>query len=99
MARFDVYENPDGLGYLMTVQAGILDHLNTRMVVPLMPISESPQPARILNPIFTISGEETMMATQFMAAVPTAVLRSQIVNLEPEHQSIVTAIDFLLQGF
>jgi len=99
MARFDVYNNPDGTGYLLTVQAGILDHLNTQVVAPLMLASEAPQPARILNPVFTVSGDEVILATQFMAAVPTSVLRSQVTNLENEHQNIVAAIDFLLQGF
>ena len=34
MARFSVYRNPNAAGYLLNVQANILDHLNTRMVVP-----------------------------------------------------------------
>jgi len=52
MARFDVYDSPDGAGYLLDVQADILDILNTRVVVPLMPISAAPSPAKHLNPIF-----------------------------------------------
>ena len=37
MARFDVYASPDGSGCLLDVQADLLDSLNTRVVVPLMP--------------------------------------------------------------
>jgi toxin CcdB len=41
MARFDVYENPDGPGSLLDVQAELLDPLNTRVVVPLTPLALS----------------------------------------------------------
>ncbi|MBS1183360.1 MAG: plasmid maintenance protein CcdB, partial [Proteobacteria bacterium] len=37
MARFDVFPNPGGSGYLLDVQADLLDGLNTRIVVPLLP--------------------------------------------------------------
>lgn len=39
MARFDVYASPDSAGYLLDVQADLLESLNTRIVVPLMPVS------------------------------------------------------------
>ncbi len=73
MARFDVYANPDGGGYLLDLQADILSSLNTRMVAPLMTIKEAPTPAKRLNPTFQIDDETVVMATQFMAAVPAGV--------------------------
>ena len=33
MARFDVYRNSAGEGFLLEVQADLLSHLNTRVVV------------------------------------------------------------------
>ncbi|MGF1548588.1 MAG: CcdB family protein [Thiotrichales bacterium] len=48
--RFEVFVNPDGGGYLLNIQAGLLQHLNTRVVVPLMPVANAPLPAKILNP-------------------------------------------------
>ncbi|ABC24346.1 CcdB family protein [Rhodospirillum rubrum] len=39
MARFDVYANPDGMGGLLNIQADLLRHLNTRVVVPLLPLA------------------------------------------------------------
>lgn len=45
MARFDIYENPACPGYLLDVQADLLDGLNTRMVVPLLPMEAAPRPA------------------------------------------------------
>ena len=99
MARFDVYKNPDGAGYLLDIQADLLSHLNSRVVVPLMPLSAAPVPARGLNPIFRIAGKDLAMVTQFMAAVPTAVLRTAVTNLEGQRNEIVAAIDLLMQGF
>ncbi|MBB5022252.1 CcdB family protein [Desulfurispira natronophila] len=99
MARFDVYQNPHGSGYLLDIQADLLTGLNTRTVVPLMPKLHAPQPAQILNPEFVISGEVHVMVTQFMAAVPTTILANPVVNLRTEHERIVAAIDFLMQGF
>ncbi|MFH7321481.1 CcdB family protein [Desulfurivibrio sp. D14AmB] len=99
MARFDVYQNPDGEGYLLDVQADLLRGLSTRVVVPLLPVSMAPQPAKILNPCFTITGESQIMATQFMAAVPVSILRAPITSLQAKRDEIVAAVDFLMQGF
>jgi len=99
MARFDVYRNPDGEGYLLDIQASLLDHLNTRVVVPLLPLPSAPSPARTLNPIFDISDEQLVMVTQFMAAIPTSMLRTNVTNLEDQHTMIVSAIELLMQGF
>ncbi len=99
MARFDVYENSDGEGYLLDVQADLLNHLNTRIVVPLLPVEIAPKPAKTLNPCFEIAGENLVMATQFMAAIPTNILPNPLINLHWRHDEIIAAIDFLMQGF
>ena len=99
MARFDVFANPDGAGYLLVVQSGILDHLNTRVVVPLMPQSQAPLPARTLNPVFAIGADSVVMVTQFMAAVPGGMLKNPVTTLENHRDDIVAAIDLLMQGF
>ncbi len=98
MARFTIYSNP-GVGYLMDVQADMLSHLNTRMVVPLLPLSEAPKPAKTLNPQFVIAGSPYSMVTQYMAAVPSNTLKDAVLNAQDRHDEIVTALDLLLQGF
>lgn len=65
------------------MQADLLNDLNTRMVVPLLPDKVAPIPARILNPCFVINGEKQVMSTQFMAAVPAGILHGWVTNLEP----------------
>jgi toxin CcdB len=99
MARFDVYRNPDGTGYLLDIQANLLSHLNTRVVVPLLPPDEAPRPAQRLNPRFRIGTDVVIMATQFLAAVPSSMLKAPAGTLSDRHDDIVSAVDFLMQGF
>ncbi len=98
MARFSVYPNLEGDGYLLDVQADIMRHLNTRVVVPLMPLGKAPKPATRLNPQFVIKDIEHTMVTQYLAAVPISVLKSETLNLADRRDDIVNAIDLLLQG-
>lgn len=99
MARFALYRNPGSDGYLLDVQADLLEHLNTRMVVPLLPLAVAPKPAATLNPVFNVGGASLVMATQFMAAVPSALLKQAEGNLAQNRSEIVAALDLLLQGF
>jgi toxin CcdB len=77
----------------------MMSHLNTRVVVPLLPLAEAPKPAKTLNPQFVIDGTAYSMVTQYMAAVPSKVLKGAILSAEDRHDEIVAALDLLLQGF
>ncbi|NYT59586.1 CcdB family protein [Alcaligenaceae bacterium] len=99
MSRYDVYANPSGLGYFLNVQAGIMQPFNTRVVVPLLLLSEAPKPAKTLNPLFDIDGVQHVMVTQYMAAVPANELKSAAFSLQHRHDEIVAAVDFLFHGF
>lgn len=99
MSRYDAYPNPSGSGYLLDIQADILQPLNTRVVVPLLALIEAPKPAKTLNPVFDIDGEPHAMVTQYIAAVPGRELQNPVCNLQQQHDEIVAAIDFLFHGF
>lgn len=99
MARFDVCKNPAGTGCLLDIQADLLSHLNTRVVVPLLPLALAPRPARTLNPCFEILGETLVMTTQFMAAVPANMMLAPVASLTLQRDEIIAAIDFMMQGF
>jgi len=73
-------------------------HLNTRVVVPLIPFGTAPKAATRLNPLFVLNDVEHSMVTQFMAAVPASVLKREIANVSDRRDEIVNAIDLLLQG-
>ncbi len=99
MAKYDVYPNPDGRGYLLDIQADLLEALNTCVVVPLMPMGDAPIPAKRLNPVFEVGGEEVVMVTQFLSAVPRSVLRGPEGSLKAQFAEITDAVDMLVQGF
>lgn len=99
MARFDIFKHEGGSGYLLDVQSDLLSGLNTRVVVPLLPKSAAPSPAQRLNPMFEFEGQQLMMATQFMAAVPEGVLRVGIGSLAEQRHEIAAALDMLFLGF
>jgi toxin CcdB len=98
VARFHVYLSTEGGGHLLDVQANLLDHLNTRIVVPLLRLDAAPKPAKLLNPIFEIEGVSYMMATQFMAAVPLRLLGEDVASLLDDASTVVNALDCLFQG-
>ncbi len=99
MAKYDVYAVASVAGRVLDVQADILEPLNTRVVVPLMPVASAPKPARRLNPIFEIEGERFVMVTQFASAVSLADLGKPVANLETDVEEITGALDMLFQGF
>lgn len=100
MARFDVHTRPGGAaGYVLDVQADVLSGLNTRIVVPLLPLSEAPVPAKRLNPVFEIGTEPHVMVTQFLAALPRSLLGQPVTNLDDRHTEVMAALDMVLIGF
>ena len=99
MAKYDVYANPTGQGFVLDVQTDLLSDLNTRVVVPLLPQATAPKPATRLNPTFEINGNAFVMVTQFMAAVPLGVLSKPVGSLEGQFDQIKSAVDMLMQGF
>jgi toxin CcdB len=98
MARYDFYLNPEG-GYLLDVQANLISHLNTRVVIPLLPRNTAPKPAGRLNPVFQIKGKALVMATQFLAAISRDELKEKIGSLAHRDVEIGDALDMLFVGF
>lgn len=99
MPQYDIYPNPSGAGYLLDVQIDLLSGLNTRIVVPVLPATVAPTPARRLNPVFMIEGVVFIMVTQFLSAVPQSLLKASTASLTQEAEAITAAIDMLTQGF
>jgi toxin CcdB len=100
MARLDVHPMPGARrgGYVVDVQARLLDHLATRAVVPLLPLSDAPPPIKDLNPVFDIDGTPHVLLTQAIASVPVRELRGALASLDPEHDRITRALDVLFLG-
>lgn len=99
MARLDVHARRDGgVGWLLDVQADLLSGLNTRLVVPLLPLPDAPAPAARLNPVFDVAGERMALVTQFAAAVHIRELGPVIASLEDAHEVVTAALDVLITG-
>lgn len=99
MAKCDVYRLQVSDGYVLDCQADLLSDLNTRFVVPLLPVGEAPAPAARLNPIFDIHGEQYVMVTQFAATVPASELKTRVISLGEQDFIIGNALDMLISGY
>lgn len=97
MAQFDVHVDSGG-GLLLDCQANLLSHLNTRLVVPLLPIDAAPKPAGRLNPLFDIDGKSHVMVTQYAAAIEVRELGLKAASLADQGRGIINALDVLLTG-
>jgi len=105
MARFDVYANTgshaETTPYLLDVQSDLLDGLDTRVVIPLRSLKHFPKvsvPAR-LTPVLTVEGDDCLLETPKMGAVPVRVLKSPVTSLAHAQAQITAALDFLFQGY
>jgi toxin CcdB len=99
MAKYDVFANPDGDGYLLEVQTNLLDELKTRTVVPLVPYAATLKALRRLNPVFTIGGKQFAMFTHLIGTVAASRLTEPRANLAALDEQIDAALDMLFQGF
>ncbi len=99
MAQYDLFANPAGGGYLLDVQSDLLEGLNVRAVVPLLPQGDAPIAASRLNPVFEIEGAAHLMMTQYIAAVPASLLKAQVGDLSARFDAITSALDMLFHGF
>ncbi|WP_147115006.1 CcdB family protein [Tateyamaria sp. syn59] len=99
MGQFDVYDiQPDGT-LVVDVQSDLLDPLNTRVVIPLVPLGTTLKPAKRLNPVVRIADKDQILATQFVAAVPVSELKTPVSSLAEHKDDITAALDMLYQGF
>lgn len=97
MARFDVYNLTDTL--VVDCQADLLDYLDRRFVVPLIPPEKIPAPIRRLHPQLEIDGRAYIMATHMAASVPVKLLSKRLLSLDRHQDAIAAALDMLLVGF
>lgn len=95
MARLDVYARLQRghQGYLMNVQAALLDSLSTRTVVLLLPTTAVRTLFKELNPVFDILGEPHVMVTQTIATISAKDLGKPIASLDIHHDQITRALD------
>ena len=104
MAQFDYYANTDKetnstYPFIVNVQDALLDGLNSRVVIPLTPLSNFEKTCpKNLCPEITIDGKKYSLLTHQMASVPTRTLSNCEGSLAHIRSEIISAIDFLFTG-
>ena len=83
------------------MQSDLLDGLETRIVIPLRRLDTFPKVklSTRLTPVLTIQGNELLLETPKMGAVPQRILKSPVTSLASEQARIIAALDFLFQGY
>lgn len=100
MARFDIHRSSNGAAhYLLNVQSELLDHLRTRVVIPLMLPESVPPDVRDLHPRLVVEGIELLAATQLLAAVKRQDLGPIVGSAADQRDTVTRALDLLLTGF
>ncbi|TCP89571.1 toxin CcdB [Rhizobium sp. PP-F2F-G36] len=99
MARFCVHRLKYDGALAIDVQAEILSDLDTRTMIPLLSQDDIASTFPRLNPTFEIEGSRLVMATQFIAVVPTREIGATVADLRKRSDEITAALDFLFQGF
>jgi toxin CcdB len=98
MAQFDLHQLANRPGLVLDCQSDLLEHIDSRFVVPLLARKEAPPPAARLNPVFAIEGAEYVMLTQSAAAIRRRELGAKVASLADHDREIINALDFLLTG-
>ena len=101
--QFDVYANineatKQRFPFLLDVQHGLLDSLDTRMIIPLRARLLSSKAVDRLMPIVALPGGEFVVVTPHLASMPKKWLGHRIGNLEAARSEIVRALDLLFTG-
>jgi len=104
MAQFDVYANPtaasrDGYPYLVVLQSDQLDHLSTRLVMPLQRLERShgDMPRRLAQWV-SIAGEALHPAAHQCVAMPARLLRKPVASLVAEQGTLRDVIEAVISG-
>ena len=98
MAQYDVYQSPGRSELLVDCQSDLLAIIDTRFVIPLIPMDNTPNRIGTLNPVFQIAGKSYVLATQLASAVRIKPLGTAIGSLADQHYEIVRALDALIGG-
>jgi toxin CcdB len=102
MAQFDVYRLPrDFLPFTHAVnmQSDLVTGIPTRACIPLTPLAKAHAPATRLNPLIEVEGEKMFVMTQHVEALPVDLLKRPISSVGVERFTLISALDFLFQGY
>ncbi len=104
VAQFTLYENQnqdskEAYPFFVDVQNGLLNSLNTRLVIPLTP-HRNLDHSNISNlcPTTTIDDVDFVLLTHQLTNVPVSALKAPVASLENLRDDLIAAVDFLITG-
>lgn len=98
MAKYDVHRLSNGT-LVVDCQSDHIRLFETRVVVPLLPRGEDAEPVERLQPILRVAGEQLILTTHLLAAVPRAELGRPVTTVAYCSDVIDAALDMLITGF
>jgi toxin CcdB len=95
--RLEVWRLRDGRRLVLVVQSDLLLHLETRVVVPLLPPG-SFRPVEDINPFVEVARETRVLAVQALSAVRCSELKVRVASLDTDEETriVLKALDRLL---
>ncbi|AXF76333.1 CcdB family protein [Xenorhabdus sp. PR6a] len=104
MKQFAVYKNKSrnkqAYPYFIDVQADMLAHLNTRLVMPLTQKANSNSQVKALTPVITIEQVDYVILTTMITTTDVKNLKDEdaIINASHLRDQLVAAIDMMILG-
>ncbi len=102
--QFDVYKNSNSdtseeFPYLLDIQADVLSRLATRIIVPLTPSAKIKKIITVINPTIQIEDKSLVALFDELSSYPKSSLIDKVSNVSMDHDEIMKAIDFTIQGY
>lgn len=97
MAQWDVHAVRGG-GYALNVQSDLLEPSGTRLVIPLVPASETEGIARRLCPAVLVGDLDLHAMVLLTTALPLVTLGPRIASAEHAREDVTRALDMVLSG-
>lgn len=104
MTQFAVYKNKNAatktrIPYLLDVQSGLLDGLETRLVIPLAPLTLlKGKVVTKLMPTVDLEGKIFVLLTPQMAGISRKDLGASVCDVSFLRDEIIAAVDLLVTG-
>ncbi|HEX4304158.1 MAG TPA: CcdB family protein [Rhizomicrobium sp.] len=100
--QFDVVANPlraqrADKPYLVCIQHGLLGHLSSRIVAPLVTSQIIREPSR-LHPSIAVGAAKLFFDPTDLLTLPIRLLKAPVANVEGERDRIVAALDLVFTG-
>lgn len=104
MKQFAVYKNKSrntqAYPYFIDIQADMLSHLNTRLIMPLTPKSNFNSQVEALTPVITIEQVDYVVLASMITTTDVKNLKAEDVVMDALHlgDKLVSTIDMMILG-